>query len=214
MLAVLQSRFSKAPRWLQVAAVLAAGAASFWLSFSVGTRDRRAVSDAMSNLVVPAKSSANIPAVEPEPSAAVDGANDLTSASRLGANILRNPFAPLNLQASVDKPIVVAVAEPMPQKKPPPPPPAPPPVAPPIVVAQPPPPPTAPPLPFVVLGAIRGLGIADGQPVVFLNDRGTTIAVSAGDAIHGTYKVEAISATAIEFIYLPLGQRQSLALAK
>jgi hypothetical protein len=49
---------------------------------------------------------------------------------------------------------------------------------------------------------------------VFLNERGNSIVVSQGDDIHGTYKVEAISADNIEFTYLPLGQRQSLPLAK
>jgi len=48
--------------------------------------------------------------------------------------------------------------------------------------------------------------------MVFLNERGAALVVSAGDEIRGTYKVEQITTATIEFTYLPLGQRQTLPL--
>lgn len=213
MFANLQSRFSRAPRWLQIAAVVVAGVVSFWLSFRVGVQGRDANLDASNADVQPAKLVANAPTSTSSSPAVEETPGKPATPSRLQAGILQNPFAPLNLQASMDKPVVVAVVEPKPEKKPmapPKPPPPPPPVVIPEVIAA----PTAPPLPFVVLGAIRGQGIAQGKPVVFLNEHGVSLVVSEGDDIHGTYKVEAISANTIEFTYLPLGQRQSLPLSK
>lgn len=71
----------------------------------------------------------------------------------------------------------------------------------------------APPLPFVAVGAIQGTQVTDGQPVAFIRQQDQLIVVRAGDAIGQNYKVESISARAIELTYLPLMQRQSLALA-
>lgn len=214
MFATLQARFSRAPHWLQIMAVVVAGVVSFWLSFRVGLQGRDASLDASTADIQPAKPVANAPANTASSPAVEETPSKPAPLSRLQAGILQNPFAPLNLQASMDKPVVVAVVQPKPEKRPtappkPPPPPPPPVVVPEVVAA-----PTAPPLPFVVLGAIRGQGIAQGKPVVFLNERGTSLVVSEGDDIHGTYKVEAISANSIEFTYLPLGQRQSLPLSK
>lgn len=212
MFAALQTRFSRAPRWLQIAAVVVAGLVSFLLSFKVGVQGRDANLNADSAAVQPAKPVANVPTNTASSPAVEESPSKPAPPSRLQAGILQNPFAPLNLQASLDKPVVVAVVVPKPEKKPmaPPKPPPPPPMVVPEVVAA----PTAPPLPFVVLGAIRGQGIAQGKPVVFLNERGASLVVSEGDDIRGTYKVEAISANSIEFTYLPLGQRQSLPLSK
>ncbi len=215
MFTSLRTSLSKLPRWLQILAVLVAGAASFYLSFNVGMRERQRSAD--NAIIVAAKPSiAPASAAQPPASPASEAgiqANVVTTPSRLAPGILQNPFAPLNLRASMDKPVVVAVAEPKPEKKPTPKP-LPVPVAPPVEVPQVVAPPTAPPLPFVVVGAIRGQGIANGKPVVFLNEKGVSLVVSQGDDIHGTYKVEKIDPNTIEFTYLPLGQRQSLSLAK
>ncbi len=218
MFTSLRSQLSAMPRWLQFAAVLVAGAASFYVSFALGPRKQHATAD---NTIVAAKpplSAASATAMAAAvatpavPAALAEPASRPSAPSRLAAGILQNPFAPLNLHASTDKPVVVAAAEHAPVKKP-----VRKPVAPPVVAAPvpplPPPPPTAPPLPFVVLGAIRGPDIAQGKQVVFLSEKGASLVVSQGDDIHGTYKVEAITANAIEFTYLPLGQRQSLPLA-
>lgn len=82
---------------------------------------------------------------------------------------------------------------------PPPPPPPPPPA--------PPPKPTAPPLPFAYLGhyddaSLQTLILAKG-------DRVYTVAV--GDVIENTYRIESAKAGMIEFVYLPLNIRQSIA---
>ena len=79
-------------------------------------------------------------------------------------------------------------------------PPAPPPAA------QPPaPPPKAPPLPFTYIGRMT----VDGQPVVFVNQGTDALTLRQGDVLPG-YRVEAISARALTFVYLPLNQRQQL----
>lgn len=213
MFNTLQAKFSGMPRTLQFAVVLVAGVASFFLAVKTGTRGDDPVADAQSMMAKPNKPASDAASPIPAQSVAPQEPTSKPTPSRLTSDILQNPFAPLNLNASMDKPVVVAVAEPPPEKKPtpkPPPPPVAPPPPPPQVVA----PPTAPPLPFVVVGSIRGQGIAQGKQVVFLSDKGASLVVTQGDDIHGTYKVEEINANAIVFTYLPLGQRQSLPLAK
>lgn len=129
----------------------------------------------------------------------------------MDASVLQNPFGALNLLVTVEslsQPVPVAVAEvkvvrPVKKVEAPPPP----------VIAQaplPPPEPVAPPLPYRVLGSIQGSRIGNGAPVVFLSDRGNTLAVRAGDEIDNTYRVERISADKVEFTYLPLKTLQSL----
>lgn len=81
------------------------------------------------------------------------------------------------------------------------PPPPPPPVKPP-----PPPKPTAPPMPFSFLGFYEE---APGKIVMLVKgDRLYT--VSVGDVIENTYRVERISAGAVELTYLPLNIKQSI----
>lgn len=63
-----------------------------------------------------------------------------------------------------------------------------------------------PPLPFVYFGRM----LEDGRTVVFLSRQNQSFAVKAGDTIDHSYRVDEISATAIELTYLPLGQRQTL----
>lgn len=213
MFNTLQAKFAGLPRALQLAVALVAGVASFFLTFKTGTRGGDPVADAQSMMAKPIKPASGAASPNQPQPAALREAASTPAPSRLTSVILQNPFAPLNLNASMDKPVVVAAAEPKPEKKPspkPPPPPVAPPPPPPQAMA----PPTAPPLPFVVVGSIRGQGIAQGKPVVFLNDKGASLVVTQGDEIQGTYKVEEINANTIVFTYLPLGQRQSLPLAK
>lgn len=128
---------------------------------------------------------------------------------RLRGGVTHNPFAALNngvplpafaASTPAAKPAPVAKAAVAPVVSPAPPP-------------APPTPPTAPPLPFVAVGAIEGAQVTGGQPVAFIRQQEQLLVVRAGDAIGQTYKVVSISPTAIEFTYLPLMQRQSLALA-
>lgn len=83
----------------------------------------------------------------------------------------------------------------------------------PVVVAPPPvaqtPQPVAPPLPFRVLGVYQ-----DGEATtVFLDDKGQGTVVKVGDTLHNeTYRIDAIDAEEIQMTYLPLQQKQVLAL--
>jgi hypothetical protein len=129
---------------------------------------------------------------------------------RLSGSVMHNPFAALN----AGTPITAAVAASAPaatQHKTPKPEPKP--VMLPALPPGPPPVPTAPPLPFVAVGSIQGTQVTNGQPVAFIRQQDQLIVVRAGDAVGQSYKVESISPKAIEFTYLPLMQRQTLALA-
>jgi hypothetical protein len=86
-------------------------------------------------------------------------------------------------------------------------PPQPAPVAP-IAAPPPPPPPQAPPLPFKFLGRYQD---AD-QAVVFLQYNDQNFLARVGDTLQGQYKVESLSATSLNLIYLPLNLPQSLSL--
>lgn len=74
--------------------------------------------------------------------------------------------------------------------------------------------PSAPPLPFTFIGLIVGNEISGGKTVAFLNQGNRAITVSEGDAIGVNYKVEAILENRIDFLYVPLGTRQSLTIQK
>jgi hypothetical protein len=74
----------------------------------------------------------------------------------------------------------------------------------------PPPPPTAPALPFRYFGKW-----VDGErTVVFLWKNSDTHSVSAGDTLEGTYRVESITDSTVDFTYLPLGTRQTLSVSQ
>lgn len=85
------------------------------------------------------------------------------------------------------------------------------PIAPPVpqaVDSQPPPPPapSAPPLPFTYLGKL-----IDGEKLeVFIAQGNEHYSVEKGKTIDNQYRVEKVTASAVTFIYLPLGIRQSL----
>lgn len=74
------------------------------------------------------------------------------------------------------------------------------------VVVVPEPPPQAPALPFRFLGRY----IEDGQTVVFLQHNEQNFAAKIGEVLQQTYKVQAITASAMTFVYLPLNQTQNL----
>ena len=84
--------------------------------------------------------------------------------------------------------------------------PPPPPPAPPAPRPAAPPAPSAPALPFSYFGHMEDTGTV----VVFLTRGGDPINVKVGETIENTYRLEAFNETAITFVYLPLGTRQSL----
>jgi hypothetical protein len=91
--------------------------------------------------------------------------------------------------------------------------PPPPPVA--MVVTPPPPPPppappSAPPLPFRYFGK----WIDGDRTVVFLWNNSEGYSVAAGDTLDNAYRIEAITDSSVDFIYLPLGSKQTLPISK
>ena len=72
----------------------------------------------------------------------------------------------------------------------------------------PPPPPRAPPLPFKYLGK----AVEQGNVTVFLSRGDNTYIARVGDTLDGKYRVERVDERMVVFRYLPLGQRQQLAL--
>jgi hypothetical protein len=77
-------------------------------------------------------------------------------------------------------------------------------VAPPRVV---PPAPAAPPMPFRFVGRM----LQDGQLFVFLAKGDTVMTVKQGDTIDGVYRVESVGETEVALTYLPLRQKQTIA---
>lgn len=74
------------------------------------------------------------------------------------------------------------------------------------VVAPPPPPPVAPPLPFTYMGVLK----EGGNTVVFVVSGERLHSVRVGDVIDGTYRVEAVNAEEVTFVYLPMNEKQTL----
>lgn len=68
------------------------------------------------------------------------------------------------------------------------------------------PPPQAPALPFRFLGRY----VEDGKTVVFLQHNDQNFAARVGDVLQQDYKVQAVTASAMTFIYLPLNQSLNL----
>jgi len=67
-------------------------------------------------------------------------------------------------------------------------------------------PPSAPPLPFRYFGK----WIEGNRTFVFLWNDAEGYSASVGDTIAGSYRVESVTDTAVDFVYLPLGSRQTL----
>jgi len=72
----------------------------------------------------------------------------------------------------------------------------------------PPPPPQAPPLPFIYMGHLA----EDQSTTVFLTAGDRNLVVKPGDVIDNTYKVEQVTDSAVVLTYLPMNQRQTLAI--
>ncbi len=79
-------------------------------------------------------------------------------------------------------------------------------VPPPPPPPQPPPKPTAPPVPFTFMG--RYDDTARSSVVVMLTKGDRVYTVSEGDVIDDTYRVDRITDTAVELMYLPLKTKQ------
>lgn len=88
------------------------------------------------------------------------------------------------------------------------PPPRPKPVPPPKPL--PPPPPSAPPLPFSYLGKWQ----EEGRLMIYLTRGERLYAVSPGDTIDNTYRVDGVTGTQLTFTYLPLHHTQYLYLGE
>lgn len=66
----------------------------------------------------------------------------------------------------------------------------------------------APPLPFKVLGQY-----VDGdEPAVFLQFNEKTLVVKSGESVDENYRIESIAQGKITFLYVPLAEKQTLAL--
>jgi hypothetical protein len=78
----------------------------------------------------------------------------------------------------------------------------------PKVKAPPPPPPQAPPLPYTYMGKI----MEGNEAVVFLAKQDRNYAVKQGETIDGTYRVDEIKGANMVLTYLPLDQKQNLAI--
>ncbi len=76
-------------------------------------------------------------------------------------------------------------------------------------VEAPPPPPVAPPMPYRVAGQV----VHDGPPRVVLARDDRVFFVREGDMLEGGYRVESIKSDAVTLVYLPLDERQTLAVA-
>ena len=85
-------------------------------------------------------------------------------------------------------------------------PPPPPPLK--AAAAPPPPPPRAPALPFRVIGRL----IDGASTLVFLQSGQTTLVARRGDLIERNYRVDEVNEKQVVFTYLPLNQKQQLAI--
>jgi hypothetical protein len=209
------SLISRHTQWLKVLGLAAAGALSFTGSayLSQGTSDND-MDVVMPVVRLQAQSSTS--SIEPNRDAPAPG-NLPTPYATLQANgsatlaaVTRNPFGVLNLQADMERiprPLIPVVSSALKPKA----------VSSNAVsssenallnaaaLA-----PTPPPLPFTVVGGISGKQIAGGRPLAFLQQSNDVIVVQAGDQLGSTYRVESITVDRIEFIYLPLQQKQTL----
>ncbi len=78
------------------------------------------------------------------------------------------------------------------------------------ITEAPPPAPTAPPLPFTYLGRMN----KGGKAIVYLLRNGDMLLAETGVTLDGTYLVENISTSTVDFVYLPLQARQALSITQ
>jgi hypothetical protein len=74
-----------------------------------------------------------------------------------------------------------------------------------------PPPPTAPPVPFKYVGQMDAKA---ARPQVFLSNGDQLLIVSQGDVIDNQYRVESVSESDVVLTYLPLHERQVVAIPR
>jgi len=79
---------------------------------------------------------------------------------------------------------------------------------PPHVKSEPPPPPAAPALPFSYLGRMQN----GERIIIYLLKNQEMLLAETGGTLESDYRVEGISDTAVNFLYLPLGTRQVLSI--
>jgi hypothetical protein len=176
----------KGSSWKRWAVLAAAGVVTFILAFR-SSNDGDVVQPVARNgaaVDAPPPVRATAPGAE----RAVD-APDMPARSRVASGARSDPFAPKGWTP------------------PPPPPPKPEPAPPP----PPPPPPTAPPVPFKYIGQIEDKG---AKPAAFITKGDALLVVHVGDMLeNNTYRVESFSAGQVIITYLPLQQRQTIAIS-
>lgn len=206
---IAQTGKPKAPVWLQYLGVAAAGIATFAAAYYFNSSSNSA--EVLPR--APNTKRTNTAQLAPAQDAPVD-----PSPSGMIATVVQDPFGPLNLAADVNPPPHIAANDPSRARKSKKPKTDTNPIVqpPPMVVAVAPPvapPPQAPALPFKAIGTAQGPLIANGQQVVFLKGADYLITAHVGDQIDKTYRVEKITDTQVDLLYLPLKKLQSLAIA-
>ena len=202
-------------RWLRYAGLALAGMLAFVTAASVSSLIRdEGIDDAIVAPVQKGKQGMSPPKTPPPSNLALEKGLDVNLGAETDAHpyarllgpIIHDPFTPLNTASppastaqsngnvAPDPGLKARSAKP------------PEPVAPA-------PPPVAPPLPFVAVGSVEGAELTNGRPVAFIRQQDQLLVVHAGDTIKQTYRVDSITTQRIEFTYLPLMQRQTLALA-
>ena len=188
-------------RPLHVLLLIAAGLSAFALARGLAVREagptvaeaaeRPAVVAAPTPLAEPGAAAAATPdAAKPEPVAAAASAPEAAKSNAasirpaFGAAPTADPFQKLSF--------------------------APPPVIAPSPPPPPPPAPRAPPLPFTFIGLLEQ---GAGKPAAFLARGEDLIVAAAGDVLDHTYRVDSLTPNEIVFTYLPLKERQTIALA-
>ncbi|MGQ0710959.1 MAG: hypothetical protein ACT4NV_14575 [Rhodoferax sp.] len=207
-------------RWPQLLLIFIAGVASFLAANFWASQEETQTVDMVRSRPLPSIG-ADATKVEERPANAEPRHTSAaqTGVPHLAMVTLRNPFGPLNLQASTDTPAAKQAPSGEHRQHRPPLSPTPIPnvalAQAPLPIAAPtsPPPPTAPPLPFVAIGSIQGASITGGAMIAFLKYHNAVLTVREGDEVKEIYRVEKIDADFIDFTYLPMQLAQRLVLA-
>lgn len=150
-------------------------------------------------LMVAAAAAAMAPREEPAPATRGALTTDIGQPTRARASL--PPLPDLDIDALARKPSRASVMDAFENRNW-----APPPAA--AKAPPPPPPPQAPPVPYVYMGKIMD----DQGVLVFLTRQGRNHAVRAGDRLEGNYRVDEIRPGSMTLTYLPLGEKQTLAI--
>lgn len=147
----------------------------------------------------PAATSANAAAVAANASGAAASNSRGSALTALDTEIVSQRVTAGNRPANAFAPKSWQVAAP---------PPAPPP-PPPVVLPPPPPPPQAPPLPFKYVGVLH---VSADLTYWYLLKGERLIVAATGEVIDDTHRIDGADAGQLRFTYLPLAQRQALAI--